>query len=108
MRWRGVRRVRPASPADGLGLEVASVLEEEDGASVGSDGFEDELEDLGEEFVDVHDVADGLGGLVHDGEVSESDLEPFAGVFGGFEEEGAFSDGDAADDGGSVLGAGSG
>ena len=69
---------RPA-PADGLGDELAVVVLQQDRAPVGADRLEDELEDLGQERVDVEDVADRLGRLVHDREVDQPVLEPAAG-----------------------------
>ena len=49
------------APADRLGNEQAGLVLEQDRAAVGTDRFEDQLEDLGRERVDVEDVADGLG-----------------------------------------------
>src|SRR5262249_40613407 len=47
-----------------------------DAAAVGDDGVEDQLQDALQELVEVEDVADGLGGLVQDGQVGQADAQP--------------------------------
>ena len=60
----------------------------------------------GQEGVDVDDVADRLGRLVHDREVEQAVLEPVADVLGRLEDARALADGDAPEDRRAVVGAG--
>ena len=93
------------APADGLGDELARLVLEQDRPAVGADRLEDELEDLRQERVDVEDVADRLGGPVHDREVDQPVLEPAAGDVRGLEDARALARRDAPEDRRAVVGA---
>ena len=92
-------------PAHGLGDELAGLVLEQDRTAVGPDRLEDQLEDLRQERVDVEDVADRLGGPVHDREVGQPLAEPAAGDLGLLEDPRAFARRDAPEDRRAVLGA---
>ena len=95
-----------APPADGLGDELARLVLEQDRAPVGADRLEDQLEDLGQQRVDVEDVADRLGRPVHDRQVDQPVLEPAAGDVGGLQDARALARRDALEDRRAVVGAG--
>ena len=92
------------APADGLGHEVAALVLQQDGASVGPDRLEDELENLGQERVDLEDMADRLGGPVHDREADQPLAEPSRRALGLLEDARALARGNAPEDGRAVVG----
>jgi hypothetical protein len=73
-------------PPDGLGLQLAPSVLQEQGGAVGTDRLEDQLQDPGEQLFDIVDVADGLGGPVHDRQMGQPRLEPLPGRAGGLEQ----------------------
>ena len=93
------------APSHRLGDELAGLVLEQDRAAVGADRLEDQLEDLGREGVDVQDVADRLGGAVHDRQGHQPLAEPAGGGVRGLQDPRALVRGDAPEDGRAVVGA---
>ena len=74
---------------------------------VGVHGAEDQFHHLGEQLIDIEDVADGVGGLVKCGEAGEASAEPVGGGAGGAGEDlAAAVGGNGANDGGGEVGLG--